>query len=72
MSFPSKVISSQNSENFLSNSAHCVNSTDNPSLMDFSTQINWTGRIEGDSACAVGRVVDAPTTGTRQGASVVC
>ncbi len=43
MSFPSKGISSRNSENFLSNSAHCVNSTDDPSLMDFLTQIDWTG-----------------------------
>jgi hypothetical protein len=54
MLFSSKVISSRNPENFLSYSAHCVNSTDNPSLMDFSTQIDWTGWIEGDSACVVG------------------
>ncbi len=59
MLFPSKVISSQNSENFLSNSAHCVNSTDNPSLNDFSRQINKTGCIEGDSACVVGRDIVA-------------
>ncbi len=43
MSFSSKVISSWNSETFLSNSAHCVNSIDNPPLMDFSTQIDGTG-----------------------------
>ena len=72
MLFPSKVVSSQNSESFLSNSAHCVNSTDNLSLVDFSTQIDWTGRIEGDSACVIGRVIDAPTTGTRRGAREVC
>ncbi len=58
MLFPSKVISSQNSE-FLSNSAHWVNSTDNPPLMDFWRQIDGTGWIEGDSACIVGRDIVA-------------
>ncbi len=72
MLFHLKVISSRSSENFLSNSSHCVNSTDNPSLMDFSTQIDWTGRVEGDSGHVIGRVIDAPTTGTRWGARVVC
>ncbi len=59
MSFPSKVITSWNSESFLSNSAHCVNSTDNLSLIDFSRQSDGTSWIEEDSACIVGRVLVA-------------
>ncbi len=69
MLFPSKVISSWNSENFLSNSAHCVNSIDTPSLMNFSRQIDGTGSIEGDSAHIKGRVIVAANDWDKTGCS---
>ncbi len=60
MSFPSSVIISWNSDNFLSNSDHYINTIYSPSVIDFSQESAGTCSIDDDCCtCVLLLVLDA-------------